>query len=115
MDTDTDESRAVLGHVAGFLLPLVGPMVLLMVSRDRGRLVRHHLAMATVVSGLWLVLAVGVISLDAGHLTLDEQQTSTGGLAALAVVAGLVLSVILVNVQRAKRQRLPVGWPTRKA
>jgi len=70
--------------------------------------------MATVVSGSWLGLAALVISLDVGRVSLDEQQTSAGGLVALAVVAGLVLALILVNVRRAKCHQLPVGWPTRQ-
>lgn len=110
MDWETDESRAVLGHIAGFLLPLVGPVALLVASRGRSRVVREHLLVSAVVSAAWFLLAVTVISVDVGHLSVDEQQTSTGGLVALLVVAAAVLAIIVMNVQRAKRQKPPLGW-----
>ena len=113
--SDAQQSRAVLGHVAGFLLPLVGPLVLLIASRNEGRFVRRHLAVSAVVSSLWLVLAIGVISIDVGSLSLDEQRTSTGGLLGLLLVAGAVLWMVLVNVRRAKRHQPPLGSLRRRS
>lgn len=104
------ESAAVLGHVAGFLLPLLGPAVLLIVNRTRSTFVRTHLAASLVVSTVWLSLAVLVISVDLGRLSVDEQETSGVGLVGLLAVAGLTLVLIVLNIQRVKRYQPPVGW-----
>ncbi len=109
-EQDDSESVAALGHVAGFLLPLLGPAVLLIVNRSGSTFVRAHLAASLVVSTAWLALAVLVISIDVGRLSVDEQQTSGFGLAGLLAIAGFTLVLIVLNVQRVKRYQLPVGW-----
>ncbi len=109
---EAEESRAVLGHIAGFLLPIVAPLALLIASRHCSGFIHRHLLASTVVSGLWLMLAVGVISIDVGRFSVDEQQTSTAGCIALVVVGASVFLVNVLNMQRAKRRQSPIGWPT---
>lgn len=109
------ESVAVMGHVAGFLLPLLGPLALLALSRTRSKLVRTHLIASLVVSTAWLVMATVVISVDVGRFSVDEQATSGLGLFWLLVVGGLIFLIVILNVQRAKRGQSPIAWrPSRQ-
>lgn len=114
IDRDTDEFRAIIGHVVGFTLPFLGPALLLLASRRRGQFVCQHLVEAMAASLAWLILAVVVISVDVGHLSLDEQQTSTAGRTALLALAAAVIAVIVTNIQRAKRQQPPLGFSARR-
>ena len=108
-ETDSD-SVAVAGHVMGVFLPILGPAVLLIVYRSRGRFVRVHLAASLVVSTAWMALAVLVIAVDLGRLSVDDQKTSTMGLLGLVAVFSLTFALIGLNLHRVKRRQLPIGW-----
>lgn len=110
-EADGDESLAVLGHVSGFLVPVVAPSLLLVLNWTRTRLVRAHLAVSVMVSAAWLLAAIAVISVDSGHVSIDEQETSTAGLVGLLAVAAAVVLLIVMNIQRVRRRQLPLGWP----
>lgn len=98
----------VLGHVLGVLLPVVGPTVLLAVSARRPPLERLHVLASILFSGMWIVSVVAIISFDVGRLSLDEQETSTGGLVLLLLAAGSMIATATVNIRRAKQQKPPL-------
>ena len=68
-----DTSTAVLAHVLAIFFPLLGPLVIYLVSRDRDAFSRHHAAealnfsftvfVAYVVSALLILVLIGLILL----------------------------------------------------
>jgi len=81
MRPEDEKTWAVLTHLGGLLVPLIGPLVVYLVLRDRGPFIRHHAATAfnfhatmTIASlisvvtvwlviGFFIVLAVSIVFL----------------------------------------------------
>ena len=103
-----DRLQAVLAHTSCVLLPLVGPTVMLFLFR-RSPFVRAHALFAAVASAAWLVVAVLIISVDLGHLSVDESRISTAALIGLAVAFITVVTGVVVNIRRAKNGHGPIG------
>ena len=100
--------RITVAHVTAVLLPIVGPLCMLLSARD-DKLVRRHASAALLLSIVWTLVAIALMSADAGHLTTDESELSglgTGVLAA-AFIAAVALSV--VNIRRGKARQMPIG------
>ncbi len=70
---DQERSTAVIAHIATVLLPVLGPLVVLVANRN-SRFVRGHACVAALTSSAWVVGAVLVISLDNGHLSVESPR-----------------------------------------
>ena len=101
------ESVAVLGHVSGVLLPIIGPIGLVILSKGRSRLDCQHLRASIFFSTVWVGTVVAIISVDVGHFSIDEQETSNIGLALLLTAAAVMITITSVNIRRAKREQPP--------
>lgn len=99
-----------LGHVAGLVLPVAGPALLLVAFRGRGTLVRRHILTSLIASAGWVFAVVAIISIDIGRFSIDEQDTSSVGLLMLLVAGCAMLAVVVMNIRRAKEMRAPLGW-----
>ncbi len=109
MGTSRDERfAAVVSHVAAVLLPILGP-VLVLVSFRTNKLVRLHAVVALVTSAAWVVIVVMIISLDKGRLSVDEADTSTAALGGLIAAFGVTMTLALMNIRRARTDQRPVG------
>lgn len=104
---------ATIGYASALLLPGVGPLVVLLATRERGRFVRSHLTVALALSALWLLVALIILSLDAGYLTIEEQGASLGAICGLALSYVAVATIISVNIGRARRALMPICMPDR--
>ncbi len=64
---------------------------------------------AVATSAAWLGLAVLIISIDQGRLSVDESRTSTEALVGLVLAFLLMVTVGMVNIRRARCARGPIG------
>ncbi len=103
-----ERSTAVFAHVSAVLLPVVAPALLAIVQR-KNLFIRGHAMAAVVTSLAWVASAVMIISVDLGRLSIDEDETSTGGLVALLVLFVAVVILVVTNIGRARSGRPPVG------
>jgi hypothetical protein len=101
---------AVVSHVAGIFLPILGPLVIV-IGFGKVKLVRLHASVAVAVSTVWVVAVVLIISVDKGRFSIEEEGTSPLALVALSVAFILVMTVALLNIRRAKMDLGPVGTP----
>lgn len=110
MSEHEDRRQAVLGHASSILLPVLGPAIILLLSR-RSRFVCAHALIAVTASAAWVAMAVLIISIDSGRFSVDESRASTSALVGLVVAFLIGVTVGVVNIQRAKSGRGPMGWP----
>jgi uncharacterized membrane protein len=103
-----DRSTAVFAHIGAVFLPVVAPALLAIVQR-KNRFIRGHAMAAVATSLAWITSAVLIISVDLGRLSIDESETSTGGLVALLILFVAVVTMVAANISRARSGRPPVG------
>lgn len=103
-----DRSTAVMAHVGAVFVPVVAPALLAILHR-KNLFVRSHAVVAVVTSLAWIASAVLIISVDLGRVSIDEAETSTGGLVALLLLFVAVVTMVVTNVRRARSGRPPAG------
>ena len=103
-----DRQTAVFAHIGAVFLPVVVPAVLAIVQR-KNRFVRGHATAAVVISLAWITSGVLIISVDLDRLSMDEAETSTGGLIALLILFVAVVTMVVANISRARSGRPQVG------
>ncbi len=103
-----DRFTAVFAHVGAVLLPVVAPALVAIVQR-KNPFIRSHSVAAVATSLAWIGSTVLIISVDLGRLSIDEAETSAGGLVALLVVFVAVVTLVVTNISRARSGRPPVG------
>ena len=99
---------AVRDHIGAVFLPVVAP-ALLAVVQPKNRFIRGHAMAAVVTSLAWITSVVLIMSADLGRLSIDEAETSTGGLVALLILFVAVVTIVVANISRARSGRPPVG------
>lgn len=75
MRPEDEKTWAILTHVGGLFVPLIGPLIVYLVLRDRGPFIRHHSAtafnfhvtmtLASIVGGILTIVLVGILILAA--------------------------------------------------
>lgn len=75
MRPEDEKTWAILTHVGGLFIPVIAPLVIYLVLRDRGPFIRHHSAtalnfhvtmtLASIVGGILTIVLVGILILAA--------------------------------------------------
>ncbi len=110
MQDSGDRLQAVFAHSTSVLLPVLGPAVILVLSR-RSPFLRAHALAASAASAAWTLVALLIISIDQGRFSVDETDSSGWAVVGLGVALVTVIGLGVINVQRAKQARSPIGWP----
>lgn len=79
MRPEDEKTWAILTHVGGLFVPLIGPLIVYLVLRDRGPFIRHHsatalnfhltimiaylvgLATSWLIIGIFVMIAAGIV------------------------------------------------------
>jgi len=107
--TSNERFTAIIAHISAIALPFLGPLVLTLVTRKGHKLVHEHAVSALALSACWCIAAVGIISLDVGRFSVDEQETSLAAALALLALTVAVIVVVVFNIGRARRDEVPLG------
>lgn len=105
----TNLMNVVIAHVASVLLPVLGPLLIVLIVR-RDRWARSHALVALTVStaSLAAASAIGWIR-DASTIGTSDGGGLSGWTVVLASLLGLTMLLAVVNIGRAKQTRCPLG------